>query len=62
MPSALLGMLGMFITAGAHLERGLPRDVESLHPRAQWRMHGRAKRMRELKNLLSRADHTEAHA
>jgi hypothetical protein len=44
---------------GAPLERGLPRDVESLHPT---RMHGSAKPVRELQNLLSRADHTEAYA
>jgi hypothetical protein len=38
------------------LERGLPRDVESLRPT---RMHGSAKPMCELQNLLPRAGHTE---
>jgi hypothetical protein len=45
--------------AGAHLERVFPRDVESLHPT---RMHGSAKPMRGLQNLLPRVDHTEAYA
>jgi hypothetical protein len=47
------------VATGAHLARGLPRYVESLHPT---RMHGSAKPMRELQNLLPRADHTEAYA
>jgi hypothetical protein len=33
------------VATGVHLERGLPRDVESLHPT---RMHGSTKPMREL--------------
>jgi hypothetical protein len=43
-----------------HLEREIPRDAESLHQRAC--SHGSAKPVRELQNLLPRADHTEAHA
>jgi hypothetical protein len=46
---------------GALLERGLPRDVESQHPRACMEVPS-AKLMRELQNLLPRADHTEVYA
>jgi hypothetical protein len=46
------------VAAGALLERGLPRDVESLHPRACMEVPP----MRELQNLLPRADHTEVYA
>jgi hypothetical protein len=48
------------VATGVLLERGLPRDVESLQ--APTRMHGSAKLMRELQNLLPRADHTEVYA
>jgi hypothetical protein len=58
--SAQRAALQLCIQPGAHLERGLPRDVESLLPT---RMHGSAKPMRrELQSLLPRADHTEAYA
>ena len=46
---------------GVLLERGLPRDAESLHPRACMGVPS-AKLMRELQNLLPRADHTEVYA
>jgi hypothetical protein len=49
------------VATGVLLERGLPRDAESLHPRACMGVPS-AKLMRELQNLLPRADHTEAHA
>ena len=48
------------VATGVLLERGLPRDVESLHPRACMEVPSPC--ARELQNLLPRADHTEVYA